>query len=326
MRGNCILRVTAVPRDASPGAAYHPIYFANKFNDKVIAIPGKGEALDESYLSFSESIFNIFSLKIQKIIFLFELLFLSLFKSFHVKHIFVHSFIYAIPFLIIGKKVTLVIHGSDYKYLYSKIGRILINRLNSIYVVGKSDVAKEVGIKSIPNIFKCVDNLSNASEEKMYDFCFILRNAPVKNPQFPQKLYESIPDCKSIRIAVIGIEGTKKLEENKSIEFYGVLPPVKVHELLQKSSVFILPSFNEGVPKALFEALSNGCACIVNDGIEIPQEIENFISRVDCVNPPLFENFEKVLLSDSQLGQESVRQYLSDSERVLSEIYSLRSL
>ena len=32
------IRVTAVPRELSPGAAYHPICFGNKFKDYIVDI------------------------------------------------------------------------------------------------------------------------------------------------------------------------------------------------------------------------------------------------------------------------------------------------
>ena len=52
------------------------------------------------------------------------------------------------------------------------------------------------------------------------------------------------------------------LKKKANIEFKGNIPNQKLPEELNKSEVFILPSFYEGCPKTLLEAMSCGLPCI----------------------------------------------------------------
>ena len=49
------------------------------------------------------------------------------------------------------------------------------------------------------------------------------------------------------------------------IRFYGILPHARLPALLNAATLFILPSFTEGHPKTLLEALSCGLPCIGSD-------------------------------------------------------------
>lgn len=61
----------------------------------------------------------------------------------------------------------------------------------------------------------------------------------------------------------------KKVAEK--VEFLG--PVSNIKDLMQNSSVFILTSLNEGLPMALIEAMSQGCACIAFDCKTGPSDI-----------------------------------------------------
>ncbi len=39
----------------------------------------------------------------------------------------------------------------------------------------------------------------------------------------------------------------------------------EVKQILQKTDIFILPSYSEGLSNALMEAMASGCACIATD-------------------------------------------------------------
>jgi glycosyltransferase involved in cell wall biosynthesis len=50
-----------------------------------------------------------------------------------------------------------------------------------------------------------------------------------------------------------------------SVTFRGRVANTDVASILQRSRIFVLPSFREGLPKALLEAMSCGLPCIVSD-------------------------------------------------------------
>ncbi|MFV0363059.1 MAG: glycosyltransferase family 4 protein [Suipraeoptans sp.] len=59
------------------------------------------------------------------------------------------------------------------------------------------------------------------------------------------------------------------------IEFTGWLNPEQKAKYLEKCSIFVLPSYNEGMPMALLEAMGYGLASISTNVGGIPQVIDN---------------------------------------------------
>jgi len=57
----------------------------------------------------------------------------------------------------------------------------------------------------------------------------------------------------------------KKAEKNNSIILTGFLTGQPLRELYCHAGLFVLPSFYEGLPIALLEALSHGLSCIASD-------------------------------------------------------------
>lgn len=116
------------------------------------------------------------------------------------------------------------------------------------------------------------------------------------------------PDWK-FQFAGAGEDGKKLLEKLASeynildkVEFLGSVIDVKY--LLQNTSVFLLSSRNEGLPMALIEAISQGCACIAFNCKTGPSDIiingtnGILVKDQDCVE---MANKLGVLLHDVQL-------------------------
>jgi GalNAc-alpha-(1->4)-GalNAc-alpha-(1->3)-diNAcBac-PP-undecaprenol alpha-1,4-N-acetyl-D-galactosaminyltransferase len=84
-----------------------------------------------------------------------------------------------------------------------------------------------------------------------------------------------------------GEEILRKLSERLDITNQVILPGFckNIHELMQNSQIFALPSKFEGLPMVLMEALSNGMACIAYDCVSGPSELID-----DQVNGLLIEN------------------------------------
>lgn len=54
-------------------------------------------------------------------------------------------------------------------------------------------------------------------------------------------------------------------EENVNAEFYGKVPEEELIKLYQAADIFCLPSWNEGLPLSMLEALSSGLPVLVSD-------------------------------------------------------------
>ena len=70
-------------------------------------------------------------------------------------------------------------------------------------------------------------------------------------------------------------ELTKSLGISECIVFHGWIGPIKKHELLSESYVFVLPSYFEGMPNALLEAMAYGIPSIVTNVGAIPDVISD---------------------------------------------------
>ncbi len=110
------------------------------------------------------------------------------------------------------------------------------------------------------NIFK-----PKTVEKKDKHILFIGRLSLEKNLF---NLLEAFKDLKDFKLDIIGkgpeLENLRKKadELNINVNFLGVIPNNKIPEILNQYNIFILPSFSEGNPKALLEAMSCGVACI----------------------------------------------------------------
>jgi len=66
------------------------------------------------------------------------------------------------------------------------------------------------------------------------------------------------------------------------LEYHGPVSGFDKDSLLYKSSIFILPSYDEGVPISLLEAYANGCAVITTEVGGIPEVFQNVKNGFFC--------------------------------------------
>lgn len=128
-----------------------------------------------------------------------------------------------------------------------------------------------------------------------------------------------------LQFAGAGESGKAKLQKLASekgiagkVEFLG--PVTDVKDLLQSSSVFILTSRNEGLPMALIEAMSQGCACIAYDCKTGPSDI-----ITDSTDGFLVENQNIKVMCDklrTLLSYEDKRATFSEEAVISSQQFS----
>ncbi len=81
------------------------------------------------------------------------------------------------------------------------------------------------------------------------------------------------------------------LNLSEKVIFHGKMKNIK--ELLLSSDIFVLPSFYEGFPNALLEAMGAGLCCVASDCVAGPAEIIN-----DGISGRLFEPGDHIKLSE----------------------------
>jgi len=71
---------------------------------------------------------------------------------------------------------------------------------------------------------------------------------------------------------------TAKLELNDNVKFVGYKSQAEVREYMQETDVFVLPSFAEGVPVSLMEAMAAGVPVVTTQIAGVSELVENGVS------------------------------------------------
>ena len=94
------------------------------------------------------------------------------------------------------------------------------------------------------------------------------------------KIAEKFPD---LRLDLGGVwedesfkEKVSKLEEN--VSFLGWISGKEKEEALRRASVYVLPSYFEGQPLSVLEAMANYCVVVASDTGGIPMMVENEVT------------------------------------------------
>ncbi|MDH1223961.1 MULTISPECIES: glycosyltransferase family 4 protein [Aeromonas] len=142
----------------------------------------------------------------------------------------------------------------DYNHFYKKYHNNVIILPNPTSFIARYEIKQELRAKTIVAIGDL-----NRIHVKGWDLLIPIFSEVSKNNA----------DWR-LKIAGGGLEGkailsdlAKKYGVTSKIDFLGIVQ--NVESLLQESSIFILTSRNEGMPMALLEAMSQGCACIAFD-------------------------------------------------------------
>jgi glycosyltransferase involved in cell wall biosynthesis len=116
---------------------------------------------------------------------------------------------------------------------------------------------------------------------------FVGRLAPVKGvPILLEALASLLPARPDIKLTLVGDgpdrsaleQQAEALGISQSVEFLGYQSQAKVRQLLASTDVFVLPSFAEGVPVVLMEAMAAGVPVVATKIAGIPELVEGGVS------------------------------------------------
>lgn len=155
--------------------------------------------------------------------------------------------------------------------------------------------------------------------------CFVGRLEEEKNLFNLIKAISSL----SVKLIIFGSGSLKKDLENyaekqkANVKFMGNIPNQRLPEELNRSNLFILPSFYEGCPKVLLEAMSCGLPCIGTDveGIReiIKHEENGYLCGTDAIS------IRKAIL-DILNNKELSRKLSRNAVKTIIEHFSLESI
>jgi glycosyltransferase involved in cell wall biosynthesis len=171
-------------------------------------------------------------------------------------------------------------------------------------------------ILKFPN---CVDIASMAYQEPTLDnepqLIYVGHILPSKGLRELMEACNRFPDDLKWRLKIIGpgsnIAFKEELQDKlthktrKRVEFLGELSHGMTMQLLSQSDILVLPSYSEGFPNVILEAMAAGKAILATEVGAIPEMIQGEKGACGlCVPPrevgPLAESLE-LLLRDKQL-------------------------
>jgi glycosyltransferase involved in cell wall biosynthesis len=198
-----------------------------------------------------------------------------------------------------NRKVILHLHGSEFEVFYDGRGRLIQSLIKSTFekadvVIVLSEswkkfiqrVSKSINVVVVPNFVKPVPKLDVKSEDKGVVFIFLGALGKRKGiydllPAFKEHLIKH-PTSKLIVCGDGELEEVKnlakKLEIELSIEFPGWVNGEEKTALLNNADVVVLPSYNEGLPMVILEAMSLG-KCVISTYVGgIPEAIQTNVN------------------------------------------------
>jgi glycosyltransferase involved in cell wall biosynthesis len=236
------------------------------------------------------------------------------------------------------------IHGADFENFYlnaSKKKRDLIEKIYNkcTMLIALSDQWKE-NLKEIVPIDKIavIENYSVLHKDVVLDRA----NRSLKNqilflgeigrrkgcydiPKVVSKVADVIPDVKF----VIGGSGeidkiTKKLKEyrvDKNVTFTGWVRGKDKETVLRESDIFFLPSYNEGMPMSILDAMGYGLPIVSTNVGGIPNIVHNGKNGFVC-NAGDIEAFSKGIIN-ILLNEKKCKNFGRRSYELIEQKYSL---
>jgi len=240
---------------------------------------------------------------------------------------------------VLGMKVVVTSHGSNYKHLkwgwFGKLvlrlgeflGIIFANKVIAISETIAYEIKRNYHIEVtvvpngvlMPQISKCDDILRRYDLAKNKYILSVGRFVPEKGfhdlieafNQFPITNYKLVivgradhPDRYSLNLE-------KKASKNNNIILTGFLTGKSLQELYSHAGLFVLPSYYEGLPIVLLEAMSYGLSCIAsnipaNRNVELPRERFFKVGNVWELSKKIKEFVDKPLTDEERRKQLNV--------------------
>ena len=237
---------------------------------------------------------------------------------------------------ILGMKVVVTSHGSNYKHLKwdwfakfvlkvgERLGTYFANEIICISKVIADDIKSNYNKKphiipngvKIPKILKFEDVLNKYSLTKGKYILTVGRFVPEKGfGDLIDAFYRvDLGDWKLVIVGRADHESEysrdlkNKSKENRNIVLTGFLSGILLEELYSHAGLFVLPSYYEGLPIALLEAMSYGLLCFASDipanrCIALPDENYFPAGNVDQLSDKL-RNFIKMTFSKDQKSRQ----------------------
>lgn len=237
---------------------------------------------------------------------------------------------------LLGKKVVLTTHGANYKHLkWNPLEKFVLRsfewasfKWSNIIIAISNPIAKELQEKYhkspfiIPNGVNIIE--PSRSEEKLHELNIrkerymlaVGRLVPEKGfHDLVKAFYDlNLADWKLIIVGSADHQSDYSISLLKSgqisnkIIFTGFLTGAPLYELYSHAGLFILPSYYEGLPISLLEAMSFGLPCIASDiegnkTIKLPPENYFKVGNIDSLKTTMLKLIALKRSNEEKLAQ-----------------------
>lgn len=196
-----------------------------------------------------------------------------------------------------------VIYSGRERELYEKCDMALVSsKADRLYIVNKYGIDKKK-IEILTNYIDCDKfKISKKYNDREDRFLFVGRLNEQKNLINLVKAFKKL----NIGIDIYGIgemedELRRLISPENDIMLKGAVPNDELAEIYNNYKYFILPSFFEGMPKTLLEAMACGCVCLGTDieGIsEVIKDKENGYIIPGVSEKAILEVVSKMIMDD----------------------------
>ncbi|BAY96481.1 group 1 glycosyl transferase [Tolypothrix tenuis PCC 7101] len=201
--------------------------------------------------------------------------------------------------VIFGKPVLMHAHGAEFHVTYSKLplwaqktvswvfrqsqGFIVLSNTWKDYYVSKLGLnPKQVIV--MPNPTEIPAQIPNRANSNQLNLVFCGRVGKRKGAFDLIEAFAKLPDSQKAHTKLIlagdgEISKAQELADNlnltEKVTFLGWINAKQMNELLSQANIFVLPSYNEGLPMAILEAMGWGLPIIATPVGGIPELVVN---------------------------------------------------
>jgi glycosyltransferase involved in cell wall biosynthesis len=188
---------------------------------------------------------------------------------------------------------------------------------------------------------KFVDNIVS-NEGKVYDACFLARLHRTKGIYDLLKAWKHVCEIKKeAQLAIVGAGSIETINELKhkieelglenNVHLLGFLPEEEKYKILKSSKLYVLPSYEEGIPITFYEAMYCGLP-VITYYLPTYEEIKDYIVSVPLGNVKELAKTIIRVLEDENLakklgdkGREFAKEQTWDkvADRIISQMEKL---
>lgn len=169
--------------------------------------------------------------------------------------------------------------------------------------------------------------MSNKQLDEKRTFCFVGRLEDEKGVKLLIEAFLALTDVEKEKVKEVVLVGSGKkrkeyetMTQNQNVHFTytGFLSKDEVNKVYKSSHFFVLPSYSEGFPKVIAEAMNFGCLPIVSDVSSIGQYVKDKENGL-LINPLTSNELKSCISNALSLSNADYKNFLSYNKTLVDK-------